>query len=240
MAQAVRTGSVEVSSQELQRALPPWGGGVSGPRRPARLERAEPMSKSSELHRPDPTPAPAPDVAPGVEAVDNAEQSLAEAVSDHHAYLKGYVARRIPAGQDAEDFAQEVYLRALKFARRENKILSWRGIFTRIAADLVVDGRRRRQARAGDRHVPLDLAPDPGDDGLNSPERILDGRQRLHDVERTLETLDPDCRRAFVLVRFHGHSYAEAAAALRTDPVSVGRMIERATLRLAKAAMQDQ
>jgi DNA-directed RNA polymerase specialized sigma24 family protein len=60
------------------------------------------------------------------------------------------------------------------------------------------------------------------------------------DVERTLEALDPDCRRAFVLVRFHGHSYAEVAAVLDTDPVSVGRLIERATLRLAKMAIQDQ
>jgi RNA polymerase sigma factor (sigma-70 family) len=225
-----------VSSQDLQRAVQPWGGVLTGPRRPARLERAEPMSKPSEL----PALDAAPQAEAGIEAGPGAEQSLAEAVSDHHAYLKAYVARRIAAGQDAEDLAQEVYLRALKFARRENKILSWRGIFTRIAADLVVDSRRRRQVRAGDRHVPLDLAPDPGDDGLNSPERILDGRQRLMDVERTLETLDPDARRAFVLVRFHGHSYAEAAAALRSDPVSIGRMIERATLRLAKAAMQDR
>jgi DNA-directed RNA polymerase specialized sigma24 family protein len=59
------------------------------------------------------------------------------------------------------------------------------------------------------------------------------------DVERTLEALDPDCRRAFVMVRFHGHSYAEVAAQLKTDPVNVGRMIERATLRLAKMAIQD-
>jgi RNA polymerase sigma factor (sigma-70 family) len=204
------------------------------------------MSQSSELSRPEPSPSPSPslaaepDLGPRAVFEAGAEQSLAEAVSSHHAYLKTYVARRIAPGQDAEDFAQEVYLRALKFARRENKILSWRGIFTRIAADLVVDGHRRRQARAGDRHVPLDLAPDPGDDGLNSPERILDGRQRLMNVERTLETLDTDCRRAFVLVRFHGRSYAEAAAELGTDPVSIGRMIERATLRLAKAAMQDR
>jgi DNA-directed RNA polymerase specialized sigma24 family protein len=48
--------------------------------------------------------------------------------------------------------------------------------------------------------------------------------------------LDPDCRRAFVLVRFQGCSYAEAASALNTTPVLIGRMIERAALHLAKAA----
>ncbi len=204
------------------------------------------MSKRHEALEANSAPVETPKAAPEpvadetAEPVGNAEHSLAEAISTHHAYLKSFLTRRISMGQDAEDFTQEVYLRALKFARREEKIASWRGIFTRIAADLVVDGRRRRSARAGERHVPLDLAPDPGDDGLNSPERILEGRQKLMDVERALQALDPDCRRAFVLVRFHGHSYAEAAAALKTDSVSVGRMIERATLRLAKAALHAQ
>lgn len=163
--------------------------------------------------------------------------SLAKAFADHQGYLKRYLSRRLAPGQDADDVAQEVYIRALKFARRENKISNWRGILTRIAAGLVVDGFRRRRARAHDLHDPLDLVQDPGDHGVNSPERILEGRQAIRDVEATLASLDPDSRRAFELVRFHGYSYAEAARRLQTDPVQIGRMIERATLRLAKAAI---
>jgi DNA-directed RNA polymerase specialized sigma24 family protein len=75
---------------------------------------------------------------------------------------------------------------------------------------------------------------------VNSPERILQGRERIVHVERTLEALDPDCRRAFLLVRFHGHSYAEVAAELKIDTITVGRLIERASLRLAKAAIAGQ
>ncbi len=168
------------------------------------------------------------------------DAELAQAFSEHQTYLRRYLARRVKTRQDAEDLSQEVYLRALSFARREKKVVNWRGILTRIAADLVVDGFRRSQARAGDRHTPLDLIQDPSDDGVNSPERILQGREKIMHLERTLEALDPDCRRAFLLVRFHGHSYAEVAAELKIDTITVGRLIERASLRLAKAAIADQ
>jgi RNA polymerase sigma-70 factor (ECF subfamily) len=166
-----------------------------------------------------------------------ADPALTEAFVAHRGYLKKYLASRLAPGQDAEDYAQEVYIRALGFARRENIVGSWRGILTRIAADLVVDGFRRRQARAGDRHVPLDSIADPSDDGVNSPERILQGREKIRDVEQTLASLDPDCRRAFELVRLHGRSYAQAARELGTDSVRIGRLIERAALHLAKAAI---
>lgn len=55
-----------------------------------------------------------------------------------------------------------------------------------------------------------------------------------------MEALDFDCRRAFLLVRFHGHSYAEVAEELKIDTITVGRLIERTSLRLAKAAISDQ
>jgi len=168
------------------------------------------------------------------------DESLAQAFSEHQSYLRRYLARRVQTPQDAEDLSQEVYLRALGFARREKKVANWRGILTRIAADLVVDGFRRQKARGGDGHTSLDLLPDLCDDGVNSPERILQGREKIAHIERTLEALDLDCRRAFLLVRFHGHSYAEVAAELKIDTITVGRLIERASLRLAKAAIADQ
>jgi len=168
------------------------------------------------------------------------DEDLAQAFSEHQSYLRRYLARRVQTPQDAEDLSQEVYLRALGFARREKKVGNWRGILTRIAADLVVDGFRRQKARGGDGHTSIDLVPDLCDSGVNSPERILQGREKIVHVERTLEALDPDCRRAFLLVRFHGHSYAEVAAELKTDTITVGRWIERASLRLAKAAIADQ
>jgi len=86
----------------------------------------------------------------------------------------------------------------------------------------------------------LDTVADPSDDGLNSPERILQGRQKIKKVETILETLDPDCRRAFILVRFNGVSYAQAAAELGTDSVRIGRLVERAALHLARAAIDAQ
>ncbi len=173
-------------------------------------------------------------------AAEAGDADLVRAFSEHRSYLRRYLARRVKTRHDVEDLSQEVYLRALGFARREKKIANWRGILTRIAADLMVDGFRRRQARADDRHTPLDTVRDPSDDGVNSPERILQGREQILRVERTLEALDPDCRRAFMLVRFHGHSYAEVAADLKIDTIAVGRLVERATLRLAKAAITNQ
>jgi RNA polymerase sigma-70 factor (ECF subfamily) len=168
------------------------------------------------------------------------DEDFVQAFSEHQSYLQRYLAQRVQTPQDAEDLSQEVYLRALGFARREKKVENWRGILTRIAADLVVDGFRRQQARAQDKHTSIDLVPDPCDNGVNSPERILQGREKIAHIERTMEALDFDCRRAFLLVRFHGHSYAEVAEELKIDTITVGRLIERTSLRLAKAAISDQ
>ena len=187
-----------------------------------------------------PRPRPPDGDAPDPVSVSPQDPSLVEAYRAHRGYLKKYLAARLAPGQDAEDFTQEVYVRALGFARRENNVGSWRGILTRIAADLLVDGFRRRRTRAGDLHVSLDTVADPSDDGLNSPERILQGRQKIKKVETILETLDPDCRRAFILVRFNGVSYAQAAAELGTDSVRIGRLVERAALHLARAAIDAQ
>jgi RNA polymerase sigma factor (sigma-70 family) len=199
------------------------------------MKEASPLTETSDGRA---AGEPAPSVEPM--ARTQGDEDLARAFSEHQSYLRRYLARRAPTPQDAEDLSQEVYLRALGFARREKKVDNWRGILKRIAADLVVDGFRRQQARGGDRHTPIDLLPDLCDNGVNSPERILQGREKIVRIERTLEALDPDCRRAFLLVRFHGHSYAEVAAELKIDTIAVGRLIERASLRLAKAAIADR
>jgi RNA polymerase sigma factor (sigma-70 family) len=114
---------------------------------------------------------------------------------------------------------------------------NWPGILTRIAADMVTDGFRRRRSRAGDRHVALDAIEEPSDNILASPESILQGRQRITIVDETLKTLSSDCRRAFMLVRFYGYSYAEVASELGIKPVAVGRLIEQASSRVTKAAI---
>jgi RNA polymerase sigma-70 factor (ECF subfamily) len=123
-----------------------------------------------------------------------------------------YVAARVGHGPEAEDMAQEVFLKAMnsldKFQFRGPPFAAW---LFRIAHNLVVDRARHTKSTSGPA-VPLDEALElPG--SQNVEEQAL---QAL-DVEVLREALDKvsELQRQVVLLRFiAGLSLAETAVAM--------------------------
>lgn len=125
--------------------------------------------------------------------------------------LRRFLARRTLSEEDAEDIVQEVYYRI----GRKNDITTVRypqAYIFRTAINLVRDRVRRDRTRERSNHFPFDERLHASE--VPSPERVLEGKQRLAIVCRALEELSPKCRHVFVLHRFEDMTYAEIAAHL--------------------------
>lgn len=126
------------------------------------------------------------------------------------------VARRILAsGAEAEDVAQEAFLRLWQHAGRfrpgEARFTTW---FYRITSNLCLDQRRKRTA------LPLEAAGDPADPAPDQ-HAVLERARTARAVAAAVEGLPERQRAAIALTYDAGLSNAEAARAL---DITVGAM----------------
>ena len=126
---------------------------------------------------------------------------------------------------DAEDIAQEAFLRVWRSAA------NWRSgaaapttWLHRIAMNLCIDQARRRRLR---RFLPFGEAPEPADDAPG-PEQQAADREALRHLNGAIARLPERQRAALVLSLTSGHSNAEIAAILGTSTGAVEQALFRA------------
>lgn len=146
--------------------------------------------------------------------------------------LQRYFASYRLGTDEAEDLTQEVFLRLMGEGCPPSLRSPEAFVFT-LARNLVRDRARRLYIRAGNATVPLEDVQLRCDGP--TPDEVLEQGERLQRVMTCLQSLKPDTRRAFLLHRIHGHSYAEIARALG---VSVS-MIEKHVM-AAIAALREE
>jgi RNA polymerase sigma-70 factor (ECF subfamily) len=145
-------------------------------------------------------------------------------VAAHERMVVGTAYRLLGRMEDAEDAAQEVFLRLFKNLNRiEGDPKPW---LYRVVVNICNDYYRRRTAVA----QPDERQPDPSP----NPERALamDERKRL--LMEGLETLPARERAAIVLREFQGLSTREVAEILGVEEVTVRSQISVARVKLAK------
>jgi RNA polymerase sigma-70 factor (ECF subfamily) len=135
-------------------------------------------------------------------------------------YLRDLLQRR----EDAEDIAQETYVRLVRAASPEQSEMHVRASMFRAATNLAYDRFRQRRSRGPH-----------GDAGLaelrdeNPPaERIVAMEQAVAIVERTLLALPARCRQVFLLRTSHEWSYEEIAERLGVSKRTVEREMQAA------------
>jgi RNA polymerase sigma-70 factor (ECF subfamily) len=135
-------------------------------------------------------------------------------------YLRGLLARR----EDAEDIAQETYVRLVRatpLAQNETHI---RAFMFRAATNLAYD--RFRQLRSRGPHEDAELT-EPTDDSPPA-ERVVALEQAVATVERTLLKLPVRCRQVFLLRTAHEWSYEAIAQRLGVSKRTVEREMQAA------------
>ncbi len=138
--------------------------------------------------------------------------------------------------EDAEDMAQEAFLKAynsIRSFRGDSKFSVW---LYRIVSNVCLDYLRKRGKR---QTVSLSAEDDDGEqvqlelaDTAQSPETLLEKKLTRESVRRGLERLPPDARQILLLREIQGLSYEEIGETLGLEPGTVKSRIFRARKRL--------
>jgi RNA polymerase sigma-70 factor (ECF subfamily) len=126
---------------------------------------------------------------------------------------------------EAEDLAQEAFLRVLKAALRYEATASFRTYLYRIVTRLCLDHVKKK------RPIYTDSLPEPRAAG-QSPHDVIVALECRQQVEQSLEKLPASQRLAIVLRYYEGLSYVEIAEALETTVKAVERLLARAREKL--------
>jgi RNA polymerase sigma-70 factor (ECF subfamily) len=135
-------------------------------------------------------------------------------------YLRDLLARR----EDAEDVAQETYVRLVRTGATERSEMHIRASMFRAATNLAYD--RFRQRRAHGRQDDAALAELP--DEAPEVERVIAMEQAVAVVERTLLALPQRCRQVFLLRTSHELSYDAIGERLGISRRTVEREMQTA------------
>jgi RNA polymerase sigma-70 factor (ECF subfamily) len=136
---------------------------------------------------------------------------------------------------DAEDWCQDVFLKAFVKAEDLRDHGGMRIWLLRIARTTCLDHHRRRQRFPT---VPIETLPEPAAD-LPTPEllsEISDGLRRLKDAVRRLPWRQ---REVFVLREYGGLSYEDLACTLGVRPGTIMSRLNRARRAVAAAVEEE-
>jgi RNA polymerase sigma-70 factor (ECF subfamily) len=144
------------------------------------------------------------------------------------------LARRLLGNaHDAEEAAQEAFLRAWRFIHRVDPSRSLEPWLIRLTVNVC-------RSFASRRGTPRSRFPQLAEDEVAapasvSPEVELEADERRTLLRKALEDLPPRERAALVLRDLEGYSTSEVASILRSSETTVRSQISRARLRLRKA-----
>jgi len=130
--------------------------------------------------------------------------------------------------QDAQDAAQDSFLKAYRGLSRfspESSLYTW---LYRIAVNTCLDYRRKSRR--------MRLKSEPLTEGLpsyeQSPHQLFESRQATESIQAALQKLPEKLRAAILLREMEGLTYAEMAEVLQTSVGTIRSRISRARAQL--------
>lgn len=145
--------------------------------------------------------------------------------------------RMLGNAQDAEDAAQEAFLRAYRSINRydpDRKLITW---LLSIAAHYCIDQQRRVKAPqvSLDETAPIELAEHGA-----GPEKAYLQRETSDEVQHLLSQISPRDRAAIILYYWYDLSYQEIASQLKLTESALKTRLHRARRSLAKVSMENE
>jgi len=161
-------------------------------------------------------------------------QQIAAWADEWHDDLVKFLARRTTTQADAQDLAQEVYLRLLRVDRLD-LVRQPRSYLLRIGANVLHEWRlKARQTHIHDQSAALDDLPSQDD-----PEHDTDLSLRGKRLADELSRLSAPVRMALVLQVREGLSYEEIAEKMHVTPRMIKRYLLAAFARLRARVPAD-
>jgi RNA polymerase sigma-70 factor (ECF subfamily) len=183
-----------------------------------------------------------PDIRVMLRVRDDDSQAFAELVEAYHHRLVTVMHHLVGNAEEAEDLAQEVFLRVYRGRKKYHpkaKFSTW--LYT-IANNLALNVLRTRQRKPT---IPLNvrdsgpLGPRPAEqlvlDRQDQPHQRMQQRELAAVVKQALDTLNERQRVAVVLNKFEDMNYAEIAEVMGLTTKAVKSLLSRARDNLREA-----
>jgi RNA polymerase sigma-70 factor (ECF subfamily) len=157
--------------------------------------------------------------------------SIQEIISRHHSALLSFLRLRLRVSHDADDVAQESYIRMMQY-EGSREIRSPSSMLFRIAINVANDLGRSELARRAPHQCTLDAVQLVSD--WPSAEREIGACQDLELLRAAIAQLSPKCQNVFLLSRAHMMTYTEIANHCGISLKMVEKHISRALAVCAK------
>ena len=149
--------------------------------------------------------------------------------------LVRYLTKKVRNNEDANDLAQEAFLRMHKF-QQSRQLDNARAFLFKTANNLVVDQMRR--ARVHDKYLSFEMLPEQSDEENDkfapSAERTVSAEEELDQIYKVVDQMPEKVRRAFLMHRGKDLSYSEIAIEMDVSTSMVENYIIQALRILRK------
>lgn len=152
--------------------------------------------------------------------------SIALLYTDHHAWLQGWLARRLGNAADAADLAQDAFVRLIDKPRRFGSVPEARSYLRSMANGMCVDLWRRRSIE----QAWLDTLAARPEAVVPSAEHQSIVLETLYEIDALLGSLPPKAAQAFVMAVACEMTYPEVARELGVSVRMVAKYVAKATL----------
>lgn len=154
---------------------------------------------------------------------DSKSQFIEELFRQNGQPLVRFLSAKLRDPQQADEIAQEAYLRMQKLHEPE-QLDNARAFLFQVAANMATDQLRRQQLHQ--RYVQNQLEQQTTDSGIApeveyGPDEQLIAEERVQQITAALNSLKPKPRQAFLLHRKTGLSYSEIAEQMGVSVSSV-------------------
>jgi RNA polymerase sigma-70 factor (ECF subfamily) len=165
------------------------------------------------------------------------DRAFEQLVGRHQRLVIGTVGRMLGSGSDAEDIAQQVFVRVWKNAKRYEPRAKFTTWLLKITRNLVFNELRRRSRHP---QVPLQSESDEEERPLKDEQAIAPDASLLeHELQQAVDAaianLPETQRMAVVLRRYEELSYEEIAEALDQSVSAVKSLLFRARTELRES-----
>ena len=162
--------------------------------------------------------------------------AFSELIKRYERYVLNLVYRTLGRAEDAEDIAQETFVKAylhIKKFKGESKFSTW---LSKIAMNLCMDKIRERSNREENLEEGVWLTIPQ--DNYYSPEETVERLEIQEKIKNAVSSLPEDLRMVFILREFEDLSYQEISEILNIPMGTVESRLHRARMRL-KSLLKD-
>ena len=166
------------------------------------------------------------------------DQAFGNLVKNYQAPVYSLCYRMLGNSRDAEDAAQECFIRAYQYLNRFDPKRSFATWLLSIASHYCIDRMRKRQLNTiSTDELPAEIVPDRF---APNPERDLDKREKEMKIQQLLSDLQPKDRAVIILRYWHECSEVEIAETLDLSVSAVKSRLYRSRQALASAFIASQ